>query len=154
MNQSIKQELAFSCMMVVLMVAIMLSYNAVLVYGLTVEALNMVLIQYLPTVLVAFAIEQLVVSHNVHKLHGILVSPSSPQIKHVLILALLFVTFMAALMSLYGTLLSTGTENNFWSHYLLNFARNWPVALLAQLIVAGPIVREVHASMLYSSRLT
>jgi len=51
---------------------------------------------------------------------------------------------MAAIMSLYGTLLSTGTENSFWYHYGINLLRNWPVALIAQLVVMGPLVRVVH----------
>ena len=144
MDQAHKEELAFTLMMVVGMVLIMLTYNSVLAVGFTGEAASMVMSHIVPTILVAGILELFVVSHNVHKIHKLIVSPGDPQFKHIIVLALLFVTFMAAIMSLYGTLLSTGTENSFWYHYGINLLRNWPVALIAQLVVMGPLVRVVH----------
>ncbi len=59
---------------------------------------------------------------------------------------------MSALMSAYGTLLATGLDN-FWSHYLANWVRNWPVALFVQLVIAGPLVRVVHSGIFKKSKL-
>jgi len=153
MNKIIKEELTFTAMMVFGMVLIMLSYNSILAAGFTAQALHIIAIAFVPTYILAFAVEQFVVSHNVHKIHKIIVSSTDHQFKHVVVFALLFVTFMAGIMSLYGTLISTGTENAFWYHYGMNFVRNWPVALVAQLAVVGPLVRIIHMTIFAKSKL-
>jgi len=144
LNKETKEELIFSAMMTVGMVLIMLSYNIILISGFTSKSLVVILTQFVPIFLVAFIIEQLVVSHNVHKLHKIMVSPHDPKFKYIIVMSILMATSMSLLMTLYTTLIHVGTENNFWQHYALAWLRNYPVALVSQLFVVGPIVRFLH----------
>ena len=152
-NKVMKEELAFTGMMVFGMVGVMMSYNAVLVNGFTPEAFRMIVVGFIPTYILALVIELFVVSHNVHKIHKILVSPKDPQFKHIIVLAFLFVTFMAVIMSLYGTLMGTGSEDQFWQHYFINLAHNWPVALFTQLAIMGPLVRILHMKLFKKTTL-
>lgn len=147
MNKILKEELIFSTSMTVGMVAIMLSYNAILTFGFTTESTLVILTQFIPIFIIAFIVEQLIVSHNVHKVHRVIVSPHDPQFKHILVMAILMVTGMCLVMTLYMTLVNVGTENNFWQHYLSSLVRNYPVALFAQLAVVGPLVRVVHVKL-------
>lgn len=147
MNKTLKEELAFSGLMTVGMVVIMLAYNAILTFGFTTASAMMIVTQFTPIFVIAFIIEQLIVSHNVHKLHKILVSPHDPEFKHIIVMAGLMVTGMCLLMTLYTTLVNVGTENNFWQHYLSAVIRNYPVALVAQLAVVGPLVRLTHMNI-------
>lgn len=152
MNNSFRQELAFGLMMTVGMVAIMLSYNAIWTFGFTVDALVLILREFVPIFVVAFIVEQLIVSHNAHKLHKVVASPNDAQFKNIIKLSIIMVTGMCLSMTLYATLTTVGTEGGFWNHYLQALARNYPVALLAQLVVVGPLVRLTHTK-LFNSQL-
>lgn len=153
MNKDTKEELAFSTMMTVGMVLIMLSYNIILISGFTQKSLVIILTQFIPIFIAAFIIEQLVVSHNVHKLHKIIVSPHDPKFKYIIVMSILMATSMSLLMTLYTTLIHVGTVNNFWQHYIVAWLRNYPVALMAQLIVVGPIVRLLHIRLFAQTKL-
>jgi hypothetical protein len=142
-----KKEVAFTAMMVAGMVTILITYNALLSHGFNISALQMILVGIVPTFLVALVIEMFLVGKIVHRLHGCIVRPNDGMVKYVLVLATLFVTFMAAIMSLYGTILGHGFNDGFLMQYALNFARNWPVAFVAQLAVVGPLVRVVHPKL-------
>jgi hypothetical protein len=147
LSNGVKEELAFGSMMTIGMVAIMLGYNAILTFGFTAPAAAFFATQVIPVFIIAFAIEQFFINHNVHQLHQLIVSPHDPKIKHIIVMAVLMVTCMCLSMSLYATLVGVGTENNFWQHYLAAVARNYPVALLAQLAVVGPLVRMLHTRL-------
>lgn len=147
MKNNLKQELIFSAMMTFGMVLVMLSFNIILAVGFNSTALMGILTNVLPVFIIAFVVELLLVAHNVKKLHKIIVAPDDPNIKYVLVMGVLMVLGMCATMSLYATLVNHGTGPDFWSSYLLTFARNLPVALVAQLIVIGPAVRLLHMRM-------
>ncbi|PJZ84930.1 DUF2798 domain-containing protein [Leptospira harrisiae] len=153
MNRILKEESVFSTLMTIGMVTVMLSYNIILIFGFHTNTLLMIVRQFIPIFLIAFAVEQLVVSHNVQKLHKIFVSPSDPKFKHILIMVLLMVTSMCLLMTLITTLINIGTENHFREHYISSVLKNYPVALLAQLLVVGPIVRIIHLKLFNKSKL-
>lgn len=144
MSEKFKKNLTFTLMMVFCMATVMLTYNAITTKGFTNEAIVFFLMRWIPTMIIAFAVEFLVVGRNAAKLHAILTSPSDPKIKHTMVMALIFVTSMASIMSFYGTFLSVGFGADFWGEYIVNLARNWPIALLTQLFIAGPLVRFVH----------
>lgn len=144
MKSSVREELIFSTMMTFGMVLVMLSFNVVLAAGFSGSALMGILANFLPVFVVAMAVELLLVAHNVKKLHKVLVAPDDPKIKFVLVMGALMVLGMCSTMSLYAVLVNHGTGPDFWSNYLLTFSRNLPVALVAQLIVIGPIVRLLH----------
>lgn len=147
MNSKLKEELAFSSMMIFGMVTVMLAYNSILISGFGLETIKIILSQFVPIFIAVFIVEQLFVSHNVHKLHKILVSPDDPGFKREIVMIILMITAMCVSMTMYTTLIYVGTEGNFWQHYLLAIARNYPVALFSQLIIVGPLVRILHKNM-------
>jgi len=151
-TQRHKEEWSFTGMTVIIMAAIMLSYNAVTVLGLTDEAVGMILTQYIPIAIAAFIINQMVVSHNVHRFHKILVRPDSSKFKDMMTFVTLMVIGMCLSLSLYTTLVFNGTEN-FWYNYLTAVARNFPVALIAEFLIAGPIVRTFHQYLFRRTKL-
>jgi len=147
MNSKLKEELVFSSMMIFGMVTVMLAYNSILISGFGLETIKIILSQFVPIFIAVFIVEQLFVSHNVHKLHKILVSPDDPGFKREIVMIILMITAMCVSMTMYTTLIYVGTEGNFWQHYLLAIARNYPVALFSQLIIVGPLVRILHKNM-------
>jgi hypothetical protein len=148
-----KERVTFSALMTLGMVIIMCSYNVILAVGFTIEAVIGILLNLVPVFIVAFAVELLLVSHNVKKIHKILVAPDDPQLKHILCMAGLMVIGMCLAMSLYATLINHGTGADFWNQYILALVRNLPVALFAQLLVVGPVVRAVHMQLFKKSTL-
>lgn len=144
MKQEMKEELAFSAMMTVGMVIIMLAYNMIIALGFSVSALLAILGQFVPIFIAAFVIEQLVVNHNVHKLHKIIISPDDSEFKHIIVMSILMATCMSLLMTLYTSLIYFGTGVGFWQHYIITWLHNYPVALIAQLVIVGPSVRLLH----------
>lgn len=147
MNSKLKEELVFSSMMIFGMVTVMLAYNSILISGFGLETIKIILSQFVPIFIAVFIVEQLFVSHNVHKLHKILVSPDDPGFKREIVMIILMITAMCVSMTMYTILIYVGTEGNFWQHYLLAIARNYPVALFSQLIIVGPLVRILHKNM-------
>ena len=153
MNQETKEELIFSALMTIGMVLVMLSYNIILISGFTLKSLIVIITQFIPIFIAAFIVEQLVVSHNVHKLHKMIVSPSDPEFKHILVMSILMATSMSLLMTMYTTLIHVGTEDHFWQHYITAWLRNYPVALIAQLLVVGPAIRSLYIKVFKHSTL-
>lgn len=147
MNSKLKEELAFSSMMIFGMVTIMLAYNSILIAGFSFATIKMALSQFIPIFIAVFIVEQLFVRHNVHKLHKILVSPDDPGFKREMVMIILMVTAMCTSMTMYTTLIYVGTQGNFWQHYLFAVARNYPVALFSQIIIVGPLVRILHKKL-------
>lgn len=135
------------------MVLIMVAYNSLLLHGFTTAALRFVATQFVPIFIAAFIVERLFVSHNVHRLHKILVKPHATGFAHIIAMAVLMVTGMCLSMTLYTTLLNVGTGPDFWRHFLAAVTRNYPVALVAQLIVVGPLVRLAHMRLFEPTKL-
>ena len=154
MGNNTKERLVFAAMMTFGMVLVMCSYNVIIAVGFTIDAVLGILTHILPIFIVAFAVEMLVVNHNVKKLHKLVVSPDDPQFKHIIVMAGMMVVAMCILMSLYATLVNQGTGPHFWADYALAVGRNLPVALVAQLVVIGPLVRMIHMRMFATSTLT
>lgn len=109
--------------------------------------------QFIPILFIAFAVEQLIVSHNIHKLHKILVSPRDPKSKHILVMVILMVTGTCLLMTLITTQINVGTENHFLKHYISSVMKNYPMTLFVQLAVVGPLVRYLHLKIFKKSKL-
>lgn len=98
-------------------------------------------------------IERLVVGHNVSKLHKMIVSSDDTEFKHVIVMSGLMVTGMCLLMTLYATVVSFGSGAGFWSEYIFNLVRNYPVALLAQLLVVCPLTRFLFVRLVSAKSL-
>ena len=56
-------------------------------------------------------------------------------------------------MCLLMILINVGTENHFLEHYISSVIKNYPMALLAQLAVVGPLVRYFHMKIFKKSKL-
>ena len=153
MNRTAKEELVFSAINTIGMVVIMVSYNVIQLCGATVDSIGVILLKIVPIFIAAFLVAKLVVDHNVHALHRILVSPHDPAFKHILVLSILMVTGMCFAMTLYTTILYSGTGGDFFSRYLGGVARNYPVALISQLLVVGPLSRVIHLKIFRRSEL-
>lgn len=135
------------------MVIIMLAYSVILEMGFTQAALMSILIQFVLIFALAFVVEQILVVHNVHKLHKILVKPGKPGFVPILVFSVLMVTAMSLTMSLIMSLIYRGTGPNFGMEFLNIWLRNYPVALVAQLLIVGPIVRVIHLRIFKQSPL-
>ena len=142
-----KEELLFGLLMTIGMVTIMTSYNIVIVFGFNANALKHILAGIVPVFIVAFIVEQLIINHNVQKMHKLIVSPDDPKFKQIVMFSILMVTGMCLSMTLYATLVNVGTSSHFWQQYFAAVARNYPVALLSQLLVVGPLARALHAKI-------
>lgn len=126
------------------MAAIMLTYNAILIFGFHAKTGLVILSQFVPICFAAFLVGQLVVDHNAHRLHRAIVSPEDSELRHIMVLSFLMVTGMCATMTLYTSIINFGTGSGFWRHYFFALARNYPVALLSQFLIVGPVVRRLH----------
>lgn len=56
-------------------------------------------------------------------------------------------------MILITALNNVGTENHFLEHYISSVFKNYPMALLAQLAMVGPLVRYFHMKIFKKSKL-
>ncbi len=145
MKKILQKELQFSAWITLGMVLIMVAYNMILHFGFTADALMIGLQSFVPIYVGAFLIEQTIVDHNVKRIHKLIVSPTDDAFKKAVWFSFLMVTFMVLAMTLFASLLSNTGSDVFWSEYLVSVARNFPVALIAQFFVVGPIVRAFIA---------
>jgi hypothetical protein len=137
----LRERLSFTALMVLGMASAMLTYNS-LRDGIPLT--SAFASHAIPLFVVAFLLEVLVVGDNAHKLHRIIAAPHDPRFKQLIAMALIMVSMMCGLMSLYSTLVNAGAERDFWQNYETAVMHNYPVALIAQLLVVGPLVRWVH----------
>jgi hypothetical protein len=144
LSHAFKKDMVYSLLSVAGMVPIMLTYNVLLNVGFHQEAIIAIVKQIVPLLIVAFVVQKFFVAYNVFALYSVLVSPRDSPRKHQVVMTLLWVTGMCLSMSMYATLVQVGTENNFWQHYITAVLRNYPVALIAQAFVVGPLVRAMH----------
>lgn len=145
MNKTMQKELLFSAAMTLGMVVIMLTYNTILRFGLSGETPGMLLAHFVPIYIGAFLIQKLIVDHNVKKAHKMIVAPEDKAFKKTIVYTLLMVTMMVLFMTLYASLLSNTGSQTFWGDYIKSVLMNYPVALMAQLVVVGPLVRAMFS---------
>ena len=146
-KKTIKQELAFSGVMTFGMVLIMMSYNMFLRFGFSAVTLENIVLHFVPIYAGAFLIEQLIVNHNVQKAHKLIVSPDDKKFKQIAVYSLLMVTMMATLMTLYAALMNNTGSPTFWEDYAKSLLMNFPMALVAQFVVVGPLTRLIFAKI-------
>lgn len=153
MNQTPKEKLIFTLLMVFFMATILVSYNAVYFHGFTLDALRTIALQIVPMYIIAFALEWFFVGKTVFKIHSKITKPTHHPLLKLVAMAMLFVTFMSALMSAVATFFVFGTEG-YLGAFLAGWARNWPVALVVQLLIAGPSVRFIHKNIFKKAQAT
>lgn len=129
------------------MVIIMMSYNMILRFGVSWDTFSKIIVAFIPIYLGAFLIEQLIVNHNVQRVHKMIVSPDDKKFKKIAVYSLLMVTMMACLMTLYAALMTNTGSATFWYDYGKSLLMNYPMALVAQFAVVGPLVRGLFAKL-------
>jgi hypothetical protein len=139
-----RKDLVFALLSVVFTVPIMMSYNMILTFGFSEDAVRAGIRNFIPLLLVAFIIQKFVVAHNVFSAYKVLVRPADPPLKHSIVMAFLWVTGMCFSLSLFATVAFVGTEHDFWQHWASAFLRNYPVAFAVQWFIVGPAVRNLH----------
>ena len=145
MPKNHKEEIIFSIIMVLFMVYVMVFYNVVLKTGLNYNAFLITLKELPMVALIAWLVEHFFVGKTVKKIAFKTIDiKKSESIIIILMISTLTVMFMCPIMSLIATIIHN--HNNLKDIPLLfikSFALNLPVALLAQILYVGPIVRMI-----------
>ncbi|AVB75890.1 DUF2798 domain-containing protein [Methanococcus maripaludis] len=122
------------------MAFVMTTYNLVLHQGFSAEVLKVSWLSFPLTFIVAFTLEYYVVGRHGMKLVFKLHKDHHTAFQKRAIAALVIVSGMASLMSLYGSILTVGFSNELpltWGHNLvINFLFAYPLIVF----VAGPLV--------------
>ncbi len=145
------QNIAFTILMVIVMVYAMVCYNMAIAMGGMNNKIFLLAFQELPIMgVIAFLLEFLVVERLVKKIAFKVINPKEVQpIFITLTISSLIVCFMCPLMSFFATVLFnyTGMEN-LVATWLQISVRNFPMALCWQIFYAGPFVRFLFNKLL------
>jgi len=137
-----KEGIIFGVFMCFGMVFIMTFYNTAL-HGFSSFTIKGAIIQFIITLIVAFAVESLV-EPQARKIAFSLPYDKSKKINVILAFACCMVPMMVLIMSIYGLILTklmTGIEGSIFAAYIKTVGLNFIVALPAQLLIVGPISR-------------
>lgn len=145
MKKILKKELLYSVCMSIGMIAIMMSYNLILTFGANGKVI-MPFISSFPAVFIGcMLIEGLIVEHNVEKVHRLIINPDDSNFKKTVVFTLLMVTGMCICMTIYTSLLNFPNNSNFPHIVITHFIRNYPMALIAQFFIVGPITKLIFS---------
>ena len=151
MPKTLKQEILFGLMMVVVMVYGMIAYNVTLSIGHLGPETFLVPLHSLPVMaIVAFSIEFFVVGKVAHWVTE-RVAPFDPQrpMRTVVVMSVTTVMLMCPIMSLVATVFVNGvTGAEIPLAWAQTWLRNLPMAAVLQLAIAGPIVRAVFGRLM------
>ncbi len=138
------ENFVFSFLVCFMMVIAMTLYTQIWQYGTKLNFIGIFIsFQFLAILTVAFLIDWFIVAPLVKSVIGKFTSRKTSFLKKILLISLSMVLCMCAAMSLLATLLHGGYDNLFWSRYLSTFAYNISFALPLQLILVGPIARQL-----------
>ena len=147
MPKTKKEEIIFSIIMVLFMAYTMLVYNISLNIGLSYNTF-VIALKSLPTVaLTAWLLEHFIVGKLVKDKSFKLIDPRKyDDIVVILVISVLTVVFMCPLMSLIETIIHNYKDiKEIPILFVKAFVLNLPVALLAQLLYIGPLVRKIFS---------
>lgn len=135
-----KENLVYTVLMVFVMASVMTMFNISLHQGFTLESLKNAWLVFPLTATIAFIVEWFFVSRIAFALIGRFVKADDPIPKKILISALCFVSQMVLIMSIIGSLLFNEINENWFSELLITILRNFLMAYLLQVLIAGPLV--------------
>ena len=151
MPKTLKQEILFGVMMVVVMVYGMIAYNVTLSVGHLGPETFLAPLHSLPVMaLVAFTIEFLVVGRIASWVTE-RVAPFDPArpMRTVVVMSVSTVMLMCPIMSLIATVFVNGvTGSEIVSAWGQTWLRNLPMAAVLQLAIAGPLVRAAFGRIM------
>lgn len=127
-------------------------YNMVALYGFTWRAIWSAVVSFPLALVVAFALDFLIVGHPAKALAGRIMRPSWPVWAKIATVSSTMVIFMVLLMSGFGAIMQQGFTSDVWSAWATNIPFNFIAALPLQLIIAGPIVRFVFGRIMVRRR--
>ena len=143
MPQTKKEEFVFTLMMCTAMLAVMISYNQILASG-SVKTLTFGSWLQEAVVMgpVIMALEFSVIAPLVHKIASWLIrSCTHDRIPAPVVISVVTVCCVCPTASAAAVLLVRHITENFWTAWLTALSMNFPIALVWQLLAAGPLVR-------------
>lgn len=158
MPRTKKEQVVFGLMMCFGMVTIMLLFNLYNSGMIGKLSLMEILLQFVICFVVAFAVESILVGPVAKKVAFSLPFDKSNKLVVVLTLSFFMVVGMVLVMSFYGVMTSYFT-NGLGGHSILRsygsaIGHNFLLALPAQLLVVGPIVRAVFGNVVARSKVS
>lgn len=145
MSKNVKEALLFTTLMCSLMVVGMSSWNLFLVGQLSWERL---MIGFVPTFLVAFTLDMLIVGPVAKGLVFRILRPFSQSLKNwqrILLLSSIIGLLMVSLMSFYGLVINGASLS--LGGYGSTWIRNAIMALPLNFLVAGPLARFLFGKL-------
>lgn len=144
MPKNKKEEIIFALIMVTCMVYVLVVYNVSLDIGFSYNTF-LIALKALPlTVLIAFILEHFFIGKVVRKIAFNTIDPKkSESIIIIIFISTLTVMFMCPIMSFIEATIHNGISKELPLICIKTFVLNVPVALLAQLLYVGPIVRKI-----------
>lgn len=142
------QEIIFTLLTAVMMVYIMTLYNTVLAMkdftnNTFLIALKEMWTEFFIITLCAYFISTNAAKHFAFRI----VKEDDRPIFIIFAIQIFTVVFQVALASIIGTIKGYGITTQFLPDYLMTYCRNFPMALLIQLFLVGPLARKIFRSI-------
>lgn len=149
MKKETKKKIIFSLLMSLVMVYGMEVYNASLLNGMVSNSTLLVpLTEILLLMLIVIILQNLIAWPLVQKfLPRIVDLKTDKPVFVMLATSALTVCIMCPLMSLVATCLFKGVDAELFAKWIQTIAINFPMALLWQIFVAGPLVRSLTSKI-------
>lgn len=143
MKKETKEKILFSLLMALIMVYGMEVYNASIINGgISNSTLLIPITEILLFMAIVIVLQNIVVWPLVQKLLPKIVNLKTIKpIYKILVISTLTICIMCPLMSLVATCLFKGMGTGFFIKWSQTILINFPMALLWQILVAGPLVR-------------
>jgi hypothetical protein len=152
--KNFKEEVIFTLIMAGLMVLVMAGYNVALADGFTSGYILEVLMGYPLALIVAIALDMLIVGPTAKKIFFNHIFKPEMEAKPAIIgicISVLMVAGMVTMMSAFGMIVTHNFGGNIVLTYLHTWAFNVLMALPLQLLIVGPIARGVLGMVQRSS---
>jgi len=142
-----KESLIYTILMVFMMASVMTMFNISMHDGFNIESLKKAWLVFPLTATIAFLVEWFFVSKTAFALISKFVKKEDPLPRKILVSALCFVTQMVLLMSILTSLVFNDFNENWLSQMFVTIARNFVVAYLLQVLIAGPLVGTIFRKL-------
>lgn len=143
MGKNKKENFIFTMISCAMMVFGMMSFNIWLNTGFTKELAAGILSGFLPGFLMALVLDWFLVGRIAKSIVAKICKPEDPLMKRVMLISFMMVSGMCLSMSFLTSLLHLGYSEQYFKQFVIIWIRNFPVALILQFLIVGPIARSV-----------
>lgn len=144
MYQNTREKLIFTGLMCGVMVFLMSAFNIILQVGFNWTAVTTILKGFIPIFIIGFLLDLFVLGKFAKAMQSKMVKPDAHIMKKVFAMQFFMVFGMCICMTTLTTFMHFGfTGTEVYQILAITIARNFVVALILQVFVAGPIVRNV-----------